>query len=107
MSVLSISNIHKHFGGNTVLDGINMEIDEGKIYDNIWDWKHQAPTRIHLDPYEILAALRHTCEVKDGLKGSSPLKNFVHAICNGEDGEDALQRMAETGEQGNNEKSWE
>jgi branched-chain amino acid transport system ATP-binding protein len=35
MGILSISNIQKHFGGNTVLDGIDMEIEEGKIYQLI------------------------------------------------------------------------
>ena len=31
MGILSISNISKHFGGITVLDGIDMEIEAGKI----------------------------------------------------------------------------
>ena len=31
MGILSISDIRKHFGGHTVLDGIDMEIDEGTI----------------------------------------------------------------------------
>lgn len=35
MGILSISDIHKHFGGNTVLNGIDMEIKEGKIYQLI------------------------------------------------------------------------
>ena len=35
MGILSISGIQKHFGGITVLDGINMELDEGKIYQLI------------------------------------------------------------------------
>ncbi len=32
MGILSISNIQKHFGGNIVLDGVDMEIDKGRIY---------------------------------------------------------------------------
>jgi branched-chain amino acid transport system ATP-binding protein len=35
MSILSISGITKHFGGITVLDGIDMEIEEGKLYQLI------------------------------------------------------------------------
>ena len=35
MAFLSVSNIEKSFGGNKVLDGINMEIDKGKIYQMI------------------------------------------------------------------------
>ena len=35
MGILSISNIQKRFGGNTVLDGIDMEIEKGKIYQLI------------------------------------------------------------------------
>jgi len=35
MGILSISGIQKHFGGIIVLDGINMELDEGKIYQLI------------------------------------------------------------------------
>jgi branched-chain amino acid transport system ATP-binding protein len=35
MGILSIFDIQKHFGGNTVLDGIDMEIEEGKIYQLI------------------------------------------------------------------------
>ena len=35
MGILLISNIRKHFGGHTVLDGIDMEIEEGKIYQLI------------------------------------------------------------------------
>ncbi len=35
MGILSISGIQKHFGGLTVLDGINMELDAGKIYQLI------------------------------------------------------------------------
>ena len=35
MGILSISNIRKHFGGHTVLDGIDMEIEEGKLYQLI------------------------------------------------------------------------
>jgi ABC-type branched-chain amino acid transport systems, ATPase component len=35
MEILSIFDIQKHFGGNTVLDGIDMEIEEGKIYQLI------------------------------------------------------------------------
>jgi branched-chain amino acid transport system ATP-binding protein len=31
MGILSISNVTKHFGGITVLDGIDMEIESGKI----------------------------------------------------------------------------
>jgi len=31
MGILSISDVRKHFGGHTVLDGIDMEIDEGSI----------------------------------------------------------------------------
>lgn len=35
MGILSISDVTKHFGGHTVLDGINMEIEEGRIYQLI------------------------------------------------------------------------
>jgi len=35
MSILSVHGIRKHFGGLMVLDGINMEIDEGKLYQLI------------------------------------------------------------------------
>ena len=35
MSILSIQEIRKHFGGLTVLDGINMELEEGKLYQLI------------------------------------------------------------------------
>jgi len=35
MGILSISGIKKHFGGLTVLDGINMELEAGKIYQLI------------------------------------------------------------------------
>ena len=35
MSILSVKGIRKNFGGLTVLDGINMELDEGKLYQLI------------------------------------------------------------------------
>jgi len=35
MGILSISGIRKHFGGLTVLDGINMELEGGKLYQLI------------------------------------------------------------------------
>ena len=35
MGVLSISGIRKHFGGISVLDGINMELEVGKLYQLI------------------------------------------------------------------------
>jgi branched-chain amino acid transport system ATP-binding protein len=35
MVILSISGITKHFGGHTVLDGIDMELEEGKLYQLI------------------------------------------------------------------------
>ena len=35
MNILSISGITKHFGGLTVLDGIDMEIERGKLYQLI------------------------------------------------------------------------
>ena len=35
MSILSISGIRKHFGGLTVLDGVDMEIEKGKLYQLI------------------------------------------------------------------------
>jgi len=35
MSILSISGITKNFGGLTVLDGIDMEIEQGKLYQLI------------------------------------------------------------------------
>jgi len=35
MSILSISGVKKHFGGLTVLDGIDMEIEHGKLYQLI------------------------------------------------------------------------
>ncbi len=35
MSILSISGITKHFGGLNVLDGIDMEIEQGRLYQLI------------------------------------------------------------------------
>jgi branched-chain amino acid transport system ATP-binding protein len=35
MGILSISGIRKHFGGLTVLDGIDMELDSGNLYQLI------------------------------------------------------------------------
>ncbi len=35
MSILSISGVRKHFDGLTVLDGIDMEIEQGKLYQLI------------------------------------------------------------------------
>ncbi len=35
MGILSIKGARKHFGGITVLDGINMELEAGKIYQLI------------------------------------------------------------------------
>ena len=35
MGILSIKGVTKHFGGLTVLDGINMELEAGKIYQLI------------------------------------------------------------------------
>jgi len=35
MSILSISGVMKHFGGLTVLDGVDMELDASKIYQLI------------------------------------------------------------------------
>ncbi len=35
MEILSICNIQKHFGGNTVLNGIDMKLEKGKIYQLI------------------------------------------------------------------------
>ena len=35
LAILSISGIEKHFGGLTVLDGINMELQQGKLYQMI------------------------------------------------------------------------
>ncbi len=35
MGILSISGIQKHFGGVSVLDGIDMELEEGKLYQLI------------------------------------------------------------------------
>ncbi len=35
MVFFTVNNIIKHFGGNAVLNGINMEIDKGKIYQLI------------------------------------------------------------------------
>lgn len=35
MSILSVSGIKKHFGGFMVLDGIDMQIEEGKLYQLI------------------------------------------------------------------------
>ena len=35
MGILSISDITKHFGGHTVLDGIDMELEEGRLYQLI------------------------------------------------------------------------
>lgn len=35
MAILSISGITKSFGGHTVLDGVDMEIQQGKIYQMI------------------------------------------------------------------------
>ena len=35
MGILSISAVSKHFGGLTVLDGVDMELEEGKLYQLI------------------------------------------------------------------------
>ena len=35
MVILSISGVTKHFGGHTVLDGINMSLEKGKMYQMI------------------------------------------------------------------------
>jgi branched-chain amino acid transport system ATP-binding protein len=35
MVILSVSGITKHFGGLTVLDGVDMEIEQGKLYQLI------------------------------------------------------------------------
>jgi len=35
MSILSIKGVRKHFGGLTVLDGVEMELEEGKLYQLI------------------------------------------------------------------------
>ena len=35
MGILSISGIRKHFGGLTVLDGVDMDIEQGKLYQLI------------------------------------------------------------------------
>ena len=35
MVILSVSGVEKHFGGNVVLDGIDMEIEEGRLYQLI------------------------------------------------------------------------
>jgi len=35
MSILSIQGVEKHFGGLTVLDGVDMELQEGKLYQLI------------------------------------------------------------------------
>lgn len=35
MGILTIYDIQKHFGGNIVLDGIDMELEKGKIYQLI------------------------------------------------------------------------
>ena len=35
MSILTVQEIRKHFGGLRVLDGINMELEEGKLYQLI------------------------------------------------------------------------
>lgn len=35
MNILSVSNIKKHFGGFMVLDGIDMEIEKGRLYQLI------------------------------------------------------------------------
>jgi branched-chain amino acid transport system ATP-binding protein len=35
MSILSINGIHKHFGGLVVLDGVDMELEQGKLYQLI------------------------------------------------------------------------
>lgn len=35
MGILSIQDVSKHFGGLTVLDGVDMEIEQGKLYQLI------------------------------------------------------------------------
>jgi len=35
MAILSISAVSKHFGGLTVLDGVDMELEQGKLYQLI------------------------------------------------------------------------
>ena len=35
MGILSISAVSKHFGGLTVLDGVDMEFEKGKLYQLI------------------------------------------------------------------------
>ncbi len=35
MGILSISAVSKHFGGLTVLDGVDMELEKGKLYQLI------------------------------------------------------------------------
>ncbi len=35
MALLSVSGVTKHFGGNVVLDGIDMELDPGRLYNLI------------------------------------------------------------------------
>jgi len=35
MSILSIQGVEKHFGGLTVLDGVDMELQQGKLYQLI------------------------------------------------------------------------
>jgi len=35
MSILSINGVSKHFGGLTVLDGVDMELEKGKLYQLI------------------------------------------------------------------------
>ena len=35
MAILSINGVHKHFGGLVVLDGVNMELEEKKLYQLI------------------------------------------------------------------------
>ena len=35
MAILSVNGVHKHFGGLVVLDGVNMELEEKKLYQLI------------------------------------------------------------------------
>ena len=48
MSILSISGIRKHFGGLTVLDRVDMEIEKGKLYQLIGPNGSGKPTLINV-----------------------------------------------------------
>ena len=66
-------------------------IPEEEIFRLIQDWCLQTG-RADTDPREVLASLRQECGCGQGTKGSVAVTNFIHAVCDGGDAEDALLR---------------